>query len=612
MERITTGIDELDVVTGGGLPAGSLVMLAGGPGTGKTTLAEQICFANATPARKAIYYTTLSEPPAKLVRHLEPFAFFDPAALGTRVEFINLEGLLLQDGAAKADGLGLLVAEVVRKSFEAKPVVIVIDSAKALRDFVEQAPFRKIVYELAGRVAHTGAVLLFVGEYREEEIEGSPEFSLADGILHLAYETHEPVDRRWLRVVKMRGTKHLEGKHTFEIGRTGLELFARLESIAPAEGEVVETTRVSSGIPELDEMMGGGMPVADVSAILGPSGSGKTVIALRYIDEGVRRGENCLYVSFQETTDQLVRKAASFGWDLASGLKSGQLTIYHVPPGNLNLDTVGAVVRAQLATRSVRRVAVDSLAELVFAAREGDRFPAYARSLVGFIRAAGASSMITSETTTLGPISEPLGGLSFLFHNVIQLRYLELESEVGRAIGVLKMRDSDHAKGLRQYAISEHGLTILGKLEAISGRRVLASPRAVEVARTGRCANQPMIAPSPIALAERTQLGRPEHVSSSACEPQGVGEEKADSRGMLRLMGLPHVARFPRATVTRHRDCFQLLFDGDEHSRRVDVDLRYIDDADDLEATELRLLARLQELGYAVERGLPSEGGAGS
>ena len=101
-------------------------------------------------------------------------------------------------------------------------------------------------------------------------------------------------------------------------------------------------------------------------------------------------------------------------------------------------------------------------------------------------------------------------------------------------------------------------------------------------------------------------------MSSSSCEPQGVGEGKADSRGMLRLMGLPHVSRFPRATVTRHPDCFQLLFHGDEDSRRVDVDLKYLDDADDLEATELRLLARLQELGYEVERRSPSEERAGS
>jgi circadian clock protein KaiC len=470
VKRLATGIPELDVVLGGGLGAGSLVILAGGPGTGKTTLAEQICFANATPARKAIYYTTLSESPSKLVRHLEPFTFFDPAALGDRVEFVHLEGLLFdENGREGGGGVGPLVAEVVRKTFEAKPAVVVIDSAKALREFVEEEPLRKVVYDLAGRVGHTGAVLLFLGEYTLEEIESSPEFSLADGILHMAYEPHEPIDRRWLRVVKMRGTSHLAGKHSFEIGRDGLELSARLEAIVPADEGVTEAARVASGIPELDEMMGGGVPAADATAILGPSGSGKTVIALRYIFEGLRTGERCLYVSFQESPDQLVRKAASFGWDLASGLESGQLTIYHVPPGNLNLDAIGAVVRRELTSDSVRRVAVDSLAELVFAAREGDRFPAYARTLVGFIRAAGASSMITSETTTLGPVSEPLGGLSFLFQNVVLLRYLELESEIGRAISVMKMRDSDHAKGVRQYTINEQGFTVMGKLEDVTG-----------------------------------------------------------------------------------------------------------------------------------------------
>jgi hypothetical protein len=95
---------------------------------------------------------------------------------------------------------------------------------------------------------------------------------------------------------------------------------------------------------------------------------------------------------------------------------------------------------------------------------------------------------------------------------------------------------------------------------------------------------------------DRERLGRPREYSHS------FGAEGADSGGMLRLMGLPHVARFPKATVAREEDCFQLLFRGEEHSRRVDVDLRYLEDADDLEATELRLLARLQELGYQVER----------
>jgi circadian clock protein KaiC len=220
---------------------------------------------------------------------------------------------------------------------------------------------------------------------------------------------------------------------------------------------------------ELDELMGGGIPVADATAILGPTGSGKTAIALRFIFEGVRADEPCLYVSFQETAAQLVQKADSFGWDLASGLDSGQLKIHHVPHGELNLDSIGAIVQRELASRPIRRVAIDSLGELVVAARETERFPAYARMLSGLVRARGASLMITSETNVMGPILEPLGGLSFLFHNVVLLRYVELESEMRRALNILKMRDSSHAKGLVQFDIDEHGPRIVGKMEGLTG-----------------------------------------------------------------------------------------------------------------------------------------------
>ena len=204
--------------------------------------------------------------------------------------------------------------------------------------------------------------------------------------------------------------------------------------------------------------MGGGTPAGDATAILGPSGCGKTVLALRFIAQGLADGERCLYASFQESADQLVTKAASFGWDLAGPLESGQLVIHHVPQGELNLDTLGAVVRRQLAGGSVRRVILDSLAELVVAVHEIDRFPAYARSLIGFIRAGGASVLVTSETTALGPEAEPIGGLSFLFNNVLLLRYLEMESETRRALSILKMRDSNHAKGVYQFEVDEQRL----------------------------------------------------------------------------------------------------------------------------------------------------------
>lgn len=465
MGRLHTGIADLDLILGGGLEPGSLVIVAGAPGTGKTILAQQICFAKASPEHKALYYTTLSEPHSKLVQHLEPFDFFQPAALGKSVDFIHL-GELIQD--AGKDGLKPIVTEVVRKCFETRPAVVVIDSAKALRDFVSERELRTALYDLASRVAHTEAVLLLLGEYTPGEIEGGVEFSLADGIIQLAYEPHEPVDRRWLRVVKLRGGDHLVGKHSFRIRQKGFEVFPRLETLAPM-GSVESNRRVATGVPRLDDLMGGGINAGEATVVLGPSGAGKTIVGLRFAAQGLDAGEHCMYVSFQETPDQLVKKAHSFGWNIGDAWKSGQLGIHYVPVGELDLDTIAAAVRRELSTGSVRRVVIDSLGELVFAAREADRFPAYSRSLVGWIRAAGASVLITSETTTLGPMTEPIGGLSFLFHNVLMLRYLEIGPELRRALNIIKMRTSNHDKGVFEYVIDEHGLTIKERLEGVTG-----------------------------------------------------------------------------------------------------------------------------------------------
>ncbi len=472
MERLETGIAELDLVLDGGFPLGSLVVFAGGPGTGKTILAQQICFAAATSEHKAIYYTTFAEPHDKLVRYLRGFEFFDEAGLEDRVEFINLGDLLLYEGSrGGADTLGPLISEIVRACFERKPCIVVIDSAKALRDLVDLQTLRRVIYDLAGKVAHSKTVVLFLGEYADEEIEGSPEFSLADGILQLAYEPREPVDRRWLRVRKLRGAHHLGGKHSFQIGASGITTYPRLETVTIARhDERSGGERISSGIVRLDELMGGGIQAGEATAILGPSGSGKTIACLHFVIQGLEQGERCLYVSFQETRFQLEEKAASFGWDITSAVEEGRFAIHHVQPGELDLDTIGAAVRAQLFDGSLRRVAIDSLGELVFASRETERFPAFARALTSSIRAGGASALITSETSSLGPTTEPLAHISFLFHNVILLRYIEIESEIRRAITVLKMRDSNHANGVWEFAVDEHGLVISdAQLEGLTG-----------------------------------------------------------------------------------------------------------------------------------------------
>jgi circadian clock protein KaiC len=462
-ERLSTGDPGLDQVLGGGLPAGGLIVVGGPPGSGKTILAQQLCFANATTTRKAVYYTTWSEPHEKLLRHLEPFDFFDVDAVGDRVDFIHLADLV---GSEPSGGFARAADEILRQSFAERPAVIVIDSSKALHDVVEPGEFRRAIYELASKVAYSGATLVLVGEYDTGETRSQPEFAVADGIVQLENEARGPVDRRWLRVLKLRGAEVAPGQHSFKISSGGFEVFPRLETTLPRDAPA-QASRATFGLAALDDALGGGVPRGDSTLLVGPSGVGKTLLALTFVAAALEQGERCLYVSFQETEEQLLEKSSTVGWDWA-GVEEGRLIIRHVPPVELDLDEVGALIRRELAGGDVKRVVVDSLAELAFAARETERLPAYVWALGGFVRAAGGTTIFTNEMAALGSGGD-LGGLSFIFNNVLFLRYVELESELRRGLNVLKMRGSGHEKGLIGFTIDANGIAFGERIEGLTG-----------------------------------------------------------------------------------------------------------------------------------------------
>lgn len=474
MERTGTGIADLDVILGGGLPLGSLIFIAGGPGTGKTILAQQICFANGTTDRKAVYYTMVSEPHTKLVRHLEQFEFFDRQALGERVDFIHLPALLDADEAAQERGeaVATLVDEVIRASAEQERSVIVIDGIKALRDFAQMdgLGFRGVTYDLASRVSHSNSVLIFVGEYTPEEVAYAPEFAVADAILYLADEPLGRFDQRWLRVLKLRGTQFLMGKHSLRISSVGVEVFPRFESIVVTRGKA-PPDRISLGVSGINEMIGGGLPAGSTTLVAGPSGAGKTVIGLQFIAEGIRRGERSLYLSFQQAAPQLIDRGEAFGWPFREAVASGLLQIRHLEPVELSLDLVGTELRrAAGEEQRVRRVVVDSLAELEPAARGTSRFPDYLSALTTLFASVGATTVLTSETTAFfGPAFELPHGLAFVADNVILLRYAELDSEVRRALAIVKVRDGEHAKRIVEVEIAANGITVKGKFEGLTG-----------------------------------------------------------------------------------------------------------------------------------------------
>jgi circadian clock protein KaiC len=462
MERIPTGIAQLDQIVGGGLPTGSLLVIAGAPGTGKTILAQQICFANATAEHKAIYYTTLSEPHTKIMRHLESFKFFDPSALGNRIEFQHLVG-------GHADNLEALMSEVVRKSFEVEPIVVVIDSARALQEGAGREHFRETVYDLASRVAHTNALLIFVGEYAIEDLAQEPEFAVADGIIYLSNEADGATDTRKMRVVKMRGSTYVSGTHTFAIGSEGMQVYPRFEA-TPIMRRDREEGRAPFGIPHLDDMTCGGLPIRSSTLIGGPSGVGKTVLSLSFVGHGLARGKRCLYLSLQESEEQLLSKAAAFGFDLAAARESGQLRTRHIEPIELGLDAVGRMLREEVETFKPDRAVLDSVAELQHASRGSSRFADYLWALVEMFRSGGATTIYTNETAAFfGPAFELAGGLSYVFDNIMVLRYTELESEIRRALTVVKMRESDHEKSLVEFDVGPDGFVVGEKFAGMSG-----------------------------------------------------------------------------------------------------------------------------------------------
>jgi circadian clock protein KaiC len=473
MTVLTTGDSSLDTILGGGVAAGSLLVIGGPPGSGKTILAQQMCFANASVERPALYYTTWSEPHDKLVRHLTPFAFFDDGALGERVEFVHLADLVDDDAA----GLTGAADEILRRSVASRPSVIVIDSSKALHDVVEPGLFRRTIYDLASKVAHSDAVLILVGEYDAEETRTEPEFAVADGIIQLENEAHGPIDRRRLRVLKLRGAEVMSGQHSFRLSSAGFEAFPRLETTLPKQ-VAAQDGRAGFGLPALDAAIGGGIPRGDSTLAIGPSGVGKTLLALSFVNAGLEHGERCLHLSFQETELQVREKAAAAGYDWAA-YPDDQLMIRHMAPVEVDLDQVGTFVRTQLEHGDVKRVVVDSLAELEFAARDNDRLPGYVWALGGFVRAAGGTTIFTNEMAALG-MGNDLGGLSFIFNNVFFMRYVEIESSLQRGLSVLKMRQSAHEKSLLEFTIGKNGMEFGEPFTAVTGMLGWSALRGVE------------------------------------------------------------------------------------------------------------------------------------
>ncbi|WP_309669698.1 ATPase domain-containing protein [Gemmatimonas sp.] len=466
-----TGVPGLDAVLGGGLPEFSFNMLAGGPGAGKTTLAQQILFANATRERPALYFTVLGEPTVKMLRYQQQFSFFKPELVGSAVHYLNLsEEALAGDLSAV---LGRLTDEVERLN----PGIVVVDSFRTIQPSAGErasgitAPatfnavgLEQFVQRLALHLTTWEVTSLLIGEYNEPE-QRQPLFTIADGILWLTQETDRNSVVRKLQAVKVRGQPQMPGLHTFRITTDGLQVFPRIPEQQADRSRTYEASdvRLSTGVPGLDEMMGGGIPVGDAVMVAGATGTGKSTFGMQFAAEGLRAGESVVVAVFEEYPEAYLARLRAHDMDPDALVAAGKLRVSYLRPLDLSVDETLADILSSVKETGATRVVIDSLTgfEIALAPTFREDFRESLYRLVGALTATGVTVfMILEAVSTSGEFGFTGERVSFITDDIIVQRYIEVDGALERVVAVIKMRGSAHSTELRRYSISGKGAAI--------------------------------------------------------------------------------------------------------------------------------------------------------
>ncbi|MEQ1830540.1 MAG: ATPase domain-containing protein, partial [Pirellula sp.] len=430
IRQLPTGVPGLDEILGGGLPEFSFNILAGAPGCGKTTLAHQIMFANATPERPALYFTVLGEPAIKMLRYQQQYSFFDRAKLGGAIRFINLSQVVLDQD------LGAVLDSIVKEVEASQPGFVVVDSfrtvvRKAQGSNTNEVELQGFVQRLALNLTSWQATTFLIGEYVEGELRDNPVFTVADGLLWLYQSVERNSIVRKMQAMKLRGQESVPGLHTFRITEHGLQTFPRTFGLTDNKSEHVKgRRRLSTGVRELDTLMGGGIPEGDSLLVAGPSGAGKTVLGIQFIAEGLGLGEPGIVAMFEELPNEFMQRAASFGFDLDKNLKDGSLRLIYLRPLDLSVDeTVHEIVSA-VKEIGCKRLVIDSLVgfEMALAPDFRTDFRESLYRMIGALTRLGVTILSTVEVeenfTSMGLSNFTI---SFLADDIVRLRYASIK-----------------------------------------------------------------------------------------------------------------------------------------------------------------------------------------
>jgi circadian clock protein KaiC len=421
----------------------------------------------ANPDARAIFFTVLGEPPLKMLRYQQQFAFFDFDKIDKAIKFVNLASDMV-DGDFER-----VLARISDEVQEFEPSLVFVDS---FRSVIQSAPtndhgaagLQYFVQQLGMQMTSWQATTFLIGEYLQPETESGPVFTVADGILWLSQLVRGDSMVRKMQVVKMRGGSQKLGVHTFRIDDNGIQVFPRavLQDPSREDNCAGGAERLSLGVPELDEMMGGGVPRGYSVLLVGPSGSGKTVLTTEFLAEGVRIGEPGVIAAFEKSPNQLLSNK------LNDMIESGAVGVVNTRTLDLSIDEILHDLVQMIREKKARRVVIDSLSgfELALSAIFRDNFRESLYRLVEVLTGMGATVLMTAELEDRYTVLQfSSHGNAFLADGIIMQRYVELDGQLKRVISVVKLRGSAHSKDVRFFEVDNDQVTIGRRLTGYSG-----------------------------------------------------------------------------------------------------------------------------------------------